>query len=64
MFNFFHYILECLKYRRLLNDTMYQDNPITFKELYIWISNYWSEQVAYDLRKAWDKHNFHDVETL
>jgi hypothetical protein len=43
------------KYTRLLNDTLFKENPITLWELITWIWDHSLSQVEHDLRKWYDQ---------
>lgn len=64
MFQIIRNIFGCIRYARLLNKSLFTDDPITISELILWINSYGSAQVLKDLKKHWDHHNDYDVETF
>ncbi len=58
------HILALLSLMKQLNGTMFQENPITYLELYQWCQLHGTKKVLSDLQEAWDRHNFYDQETL
>ncbi len=47
-----------------LNGTLFQQNPITYLELYQWLKLHGIEKVLTDLKQIWNSHNDYDIETL
>ncbi len=56
--------IEILSMRKQLNKTMFQKNPITYRDLYQWCKLHGLNKILSDLQEAWDRHNFYDQETL
>lgn len=48
-------ILNIFKYTRLLNDTLFKENPITLWELITWVWDHGFAQLEHDLRKWYDQ---------
>lgn len=57
-------IIEIFSMRKELNNTIFQENPITYLELYQWCRLHGYKKVLEDLKNIWDRHNDYDVETL
>ena len=57
-------ILKLYSLMKQLNGTMFQENPITYLELYQWCKLHGLNKILFDLQEAWDRHNFYDQETL
>lgn len=54
------HIQALLSLMKQLNGTIFQENPITYLDLYQWCKLHGIKKVSEDLKQVWDRHNFYD----